>query len=162
MVTGLFHDRSSAERAYSAVADRGYNKDDVTLMMSDDTRKRHFADTETELGSKAAEGAWRRRRDRRHHRRRAGLAGGRGRHHPGLAWHRPGGGRSAGRRAGWRRQGGGLAGGLVGALIGAKHSRRTRQALRRRHQEWRHPDGREAAQHRGRAAHRTQLDRSRR
>ncbi|UUZ52365.1 hypothetical protein LP419_22845 [Massilia sp. H-1] len=57
MVTGLFHDRSSAERAYSAVADRGYNKDDVTLMMSDDTRKRHFADTETELGSKAAEGA---------------------------------------------------------------------------------------------------------
>ncbi|MES2322434.1 MAG: hypothetical protein V4633_09245 [Pseudomonadota bacterium] len=57
MVTGLFRDRDSAERAYSAVADRGYTKDDVTLMMSDDTRKTHFGDTRTELGSKAAEGA---------------------------------------------------------------------------------------------------------
>jgi hypothetical protein len=57
MVTGLFRDRQSAERAYNAVADRGYGKDDVTLMMSDDTRKLHFNDTETELGSKAAEGA---------------------------------------------------------------------------------------------------------
>ena len=57
MVTGLFRDRESAERAYNAVADRGYNKDDVTLMMSDDTRKRHFSDATTELGSKAAEGA---------------------------------------------------------------------------------------------------------
>ncbi len=57
MVTGLFRDRDSAERAYNSLADRGYSKDDVTLMMSDDTRKTHFADTETELGSKAAEGA---------------------------------------------------------------------------------------------------------
>ncbi|HEU4373755.1 MAG TPA: hypothetical protein VFS02_09710, partial [Telluria sp.] len=57
MVTGLFRDRDSAERAYTSLADRGYNKDDVTLMMSDDTRKTHFADTDTELGSKAAEGA---------------------------------------------------------------------------------------------------------
>src|SRR6476661_4217326 len=57
MVTGLFRDRTSAERAYNSVADRGYDKDDVTLMMSDETRKTHFADTDTELGSKAAEGA---------------------------------------------------------------------------------------------------------
>ncbi|WP_426189917.1 hypothetical protein [Massilia sp. DWR3-1-1] len=57
MVTGLFRDRDSAERAYNSLADRGYSKDDVTLMMSDDTRKTHFADTDTELGSKAAEGA---------------------------------------------------------------------------------------------------------
>jgi len=57
MVTGLFRDRDSAERAYNAVADRGYNKEDVTLMMSDDTRKTYFNDTDTELGSKAAEGA---------------------------------------------------------------------------------------------------------
>ena len=57
MVTGLFRDRDSAERAYTSLADRGYTKDDVTLMMSDDTRKTHFADTDTELGSKAAEGA---------------------------------------------------------------------------------------------------------
>lgn len=57
MVTGLFRDRDSAERAYNSLADRGYSKDDVTLMMSDDTRQTHFADTDTELGSKAAEGA---------------------------------------------------------------------------------------------------------
>jgi hypothetical protein len=57
MVTGLFRDRSDAERAYSSLAERGYTKDDVTLMMSDDTRKRHFSDAATELGSKAAEGA---------------------------------------------------------------------------------------------------------
>ncbi|RZA12541.1 MAG: hypothetical protein EOP02_30085, partial [Proteobacteria bacterium] len=57
MVTGLFPDRASAERAYNSVSDRGYSKDDVNLMMSDSTRTTHFADTDTELGSKAAEGA---------------------------------------------------------------------------------------------------------
>lgn len=59
MVTGLFRDRDSAERAYQAVADRGYGRDDVNLVMSDETRKRHFssAGEKTELGSKAAEGA---------------------------------------------------------------------------------------------------------
>jgi hypothetical protein len=59
-VTGLFRDRDSAERAYQAVADRGYTRDDVNLVMSDETRKRHFATTtgtQTELGNKAAEGA---------------------------------------------------------------------------------------------------------
>jgi hypothetical protein len=43
MVTGLFPDRASAERAYGTVSDRGYTKDDVNLMMSDSTRKTHFA-----------------------------------------------------------------------------------------------------------------------
>jgi hypothetical protein len=60
MVTGLFNDRDSAERAYNAAAERGYSKDDVSLVMSDETRKRYFAGDdaiETELGSKAAEGA---------------------------------------------------------------------------------------------------------
>lgn len=60
MVTGLFRDRDSAERAYQAVAERGYDRDDVNLVMSDETRQRHFSDTageQTELGSKAAEGA---------------------------------------------------------------------------------------------------------
>ncbi|WP_051675986.1 hypothetical protein [Polaromonas glacialis] len=62
MVTGLFPDRASAEAAYNAAHTRGYSKDDVNLVMSDDTRKRHFADgsamgKETELGNKAAEGA---------------------------------------------------------------------------------------------------------
>ena len=62
LVTGLFRDRASAEAAYNAASARGYSKDDVNLVMSDETRTRHFAnDTstsiDTELGNKAAEGA---------------------------------------------------------------------------------------------------------
>lgn len=58
MVTGLFPDRESAERAYNSVTERGYDRDDVNLVMSDETRKRNFASgQQTELGSKAAEGA---------------------------------------------------------------------------------------------------------
>lgn len=59
MVTGLFRDRESAERAYGSLEKRGYSKDDVNLLMSDETRKKHFGvdDRETELGSKALEGA---------------------------------------------------------------------------------------------------------
>lgn len=60
LVTGLFKDRQSAERAYGAMSQRGYGKDDISLAMSDETRKRHFhgdADETTELGSKAGEGA---------------------------------------------------------------------------------------------------------
>ncbi|HEV7889992.1 MAG TPA: hypothetical protein VGP08_05110 [Pyrinomonadaceae bacterium] len=58
MVTGLFRDRESAERAYNSVTTRGYSNDDVNLMMSEDTRKKHFTDDgrETELGNKALEG----------------------------------------------------------------------------------------------------------
>lgn len=59
LMTGLFPDRESAERGYTALSERGYKESDVNLAMSDDTRKRHFADggVETELGNKAAEGA---------------------------------------------------------------------------------------------------------
>ena len=60
LVTGLFPDRDSAERAYQSVTERGYSNKDVNLVMSDDTRKRYFSaddSVQTELGSKAAEGA---------------------------------------------------------------------------------------------------------
>ncbi len=59
LVTGLFKDRDSAERAYRSVSDKGYGANDVNIVMSDDTRKRHFAGdtTTTELGNKAAKGA---------------------------------------------------------------------------------------------------------
>jgi hypothetical protein len=58
MLTGMFRDRESAERAYGSLTSRGYTKDDITLLMSEDARRRHFGDrTDTELGSKAAEGA---------------------------------------------------------------------------------------------------------
>src|SRR5918999_4303284 len=59
IMTGMFRDRESAERAYGSLTGRGYTKDDVSLLMSEDARRRHFSDdaTRTELGTKAAEGA---------------------------------------------------------------------------------------------------------
>ena len=59
VVSGLFNDRDSMERAYSSLESRGYTKDDVNLLMSDETRNRHFGDgvADTALGSKALEGA---------------------------------------------------------------------------------------------------------
>ena len=59
IMTGMFRDRASAERAYSSLQSRGYSKDDVNLVMSDDTRKKHFGDhtADSDLGDKALEGA---------------------------------------------------------------------------------------------------------
>lgn len=60
MLTGLFNDRESAERAYNSITARGYDTDDVNLVMSDDTRKKYFqsdSTVTTELGSKATAGA---------------------------------------------------------------------------------------------------------
>lgn len=59
MLTGLFNDRDSAERAYQSLTARGYTKDDINVVMSDDARKKHFGEgtASTELGTKAAEGA---------------------------------------------------------------------------------------------------------
>ncbi|MEO6444837.1 MAG: hypothetical protein ABIZ91_11165 [Gemmatimonadaceae bacterium] len=58
LLTGTFRDRENAERAYNSLLDRGYTKDEINVMMSDDTRKRHFAatDVDSDLGTKAAEG----------------------------------------------------------------------------------------------------------
>lgn len=44
LVTGLFHDRTGAERAYQLITERGYTMRDVDLVMSDETRVRHFSD----------------------------------------------------------------------------------------------------------------------
>jgi len=59
VLTGMFKDRESAERAYSSLESRGYSRNDVNLMMSDETRNRHFGEGsgDSELGSKALEGA---------------------------------------------------------------------------------------------------------
>ncbi len=58
MLTGMFSDRESTENAYKTLHERGYSKDDINLVMSDEARKKHFSDgTETEIGTKAAEGA---------------------------------------------------------------------------------------------------------
>jgi len=60
IMTGMFRDRESAERAYGSLTSRGYSKDDVNLIMSDETRKKHFSDEagkDSALGDKAWEDA---------------------------------------------------------------------------------------------------------
>ncbi len=59
MMTGMFRDRESTENAYNSLQDRGYSKDDINLVMSDETRAKYFSgdDDDTEIGTKAAEGA---------------------------------------------------------------------------------------------------------
>ncbi len=56
--TGFFEDRDSAERAYNDLSRRGFKKDEINLIMSKETRQRHFSDQieETEMGNKAKEG----------------------------------------------------------------------------------------------------------
>lgn len=42
LITGLFPGRDSAEQAYQQVLDRGYRREDIDVVMSDDTRQRAF------------------------------------------------------------------------------------------------------------------------
>lgn len=59
IMTSSFRDRESAERAYNAIAARGYKSDEIHVLMSDETRKRLFSkdDEKTDMGNKALEGA---------------------------------------------------------------------------------------------------------
>jgi len=59
MVTGLFSDGESAERAYQACVERGYDIGAVNVLMSEDTRRQLFSDDSeitTQLASREAEG----------------------------------------------------------------------------------------------------------
>src|ERR1700733_1810976 len=58
LMTGMFRDKESADRAYIAVQLRGYGSDEIYLIMSDDTRAKHFASEAhaTNIGNKALEG----------------------------------------------------------------------------------------------------------
>lgn len=58
MLTGVFKDRHAAEEAYNSLLKHGYSKDDITLVMSEETREKYFdkEDSESEMGSKALEG----------------------------------------------------------------------------------------------------------
>ncbi len=42
MVTGLFNDRDSAERAYQSLIARGYSNEEANVIMSDDTRNKFY------------------------------------------------------------------------------------------------------------------------
>ena len=59
MVTGLFKDSESIERAYQTVVERGYDIGDINVVMSDETRRRYFSEDRqinVELGRKVEEG----------------------------------------------------------------------------------------------------------
>lgn len=63
VVTRTFHDRESAERAYEEVAARGYSRDDIHVVMTDETRDRLYPDHKdhdhemAHKGNKALKGA---------------------------------------------------------------------------------------------------------
>ncbi len=60
MLTGMFNDRESTERAYKNLQERGYSDKDINMIMSDETRNKHFKeddDHKTEVGTKAMETA---------------------------------------------------------------------------------------------------------
>ncbi|MCF8451041.1 MAG: hypothetical protein K9G49_14305 [Taibaiella sp.] len=44
MLTGMFADRESAEKAYHTLHDRGYTKDEINMLMSAETRKLYYQD----------------------------------------------------------------------------------------------------------------------
>jgi hypothetical protein len=59
MITGLFKDAESVERAYQFIVQRGYDTTDVNVVMSEDTRRRYLSadrPIHSELTSKIAEG----------------------------------------------------------------------------------------------------------
>ncbi|MFP4088971.1 MAG: hypothetical protein ACLFUB_12970 [Cyclobacteriaceae bacterium] len=64
LVTGVFSSRQDAENAFESLIKRGYKADEITVLMSDDTRNKHFKDEHsdknketTKLGNKSMEGA---------------------------------------------------------------------------------------------------------
>ena len=59
LITGLFRNREAADNAYQALIDLGYSRDDINLVMSDETRNRYYPanDTPHETGHKTMEGA---------------------------------------------------------------------------------------------------------
>jgi len=59
MITGLFRDRTSAERALVAVTQQGYDEGEISIVIDDDVRRRYFPEVqanESVLASKTAEG----------------------------------------------------------------------------------------------------------
>lgn len=60
MITGMFMDKDSAEKAYLWAVDAGYSDKEINVVMSEDTKHKYYGageSLETVVGSKAAEGA---------------------------------------------------------------------------------------------------------
>lgn len=64
-VTALFKDSTGVERAYNAALARGYGRDDINLVLSEETRRRHFSvdQVATDLADKAAKSTEKKPRD---------------------------------------------------------------------------------------------------
>lgn len=59
ILSALFRDRESAENAYQATLDMGYESDEINIVMSKDTREKYFherSEGRSKMGSKALEG----------------------------------------------------------------------------------------------------------
>ncbi|MEC5156274.1 hypothetical protein [Chryseobacterium sp. MP_3.2] len=59
-VSKVFRSREDADNAFNHLSERGYSKDDINVMMSDDTRDRHFTNNDNHdsaLGDKVADNA---------------------------------------------------------------------------------------------------------
>lgn len=57
MMTAIFRNRDDAENAYQELLNRGYERDDISILMSEETRKTYETTRgESTMGSKAAEG----------------------------------------------------------------------------------------------------------
>lgn len=58
LVTGVFSDKENADRAYESLQNRGYTSDQIHLVMSDETRNKHYAHdaVKIETGSKTMAG----------------------------------------------------------------------------------------------------------
>ena len=57
-VTALFRTRDAAEQGFQSLLDLGYSRDDISVLMSEESRNRYYSSgsTDTALGDKAAEG----------------------------------------------------------------------------------------------------------
>ena len=55
-VSALFRTRESAERGFQNLLDLGYPRDEISVLMSEESRTRYYSEdrTDTELGNKAA------------------------------------------------------------------------------------------------------------
>ena len=56
LVTGIFYDKENADRAYAALRNRGYTKDEIHLFMSDDTKKKDFTHEVVKTGDSTMAG----------------------------------------------------------------------------------------------------------
>ncbi len=60
LITALFKDKNNAESAYQELLNRNYTFHDIDVIMSEETRNKHYGDDnvgKSALGNKAAEGA---------------------------------------------------------------------------------------------------------